>query len=105
MPGARMGGRSPRSNRMPPLAGAQHAPFFFKSFHPADLAPIVAELRAAGITSLNGIAAAPDERGIPTPAGSVIGMRRKSRGYSSGLRGKRGGRQTCETAKPALTAS
>jgi hypothetical protein len=36
----------------------------------ADLAPVIAELRAAGMTSLNGIAAALDERGIPTPAGS-----------------------------------
>jgi hypothetical protein len=34
------------------------------------LAPIIAELRAAGITSLNGIAAALDERHVPTPAGS-----------------------------------
>jgi len=30
------------------------------------LAPIIAELRAAGITSLNGIAAALDERHVPT---------------------------------------
>jgi Recombinase len=37
----------------------------------ADLSPIIAELQAAGITSLNGIAAALNERGIPTPAGSV----------------------------------
>jgi hypothetical protein len=36
----------------------------------ADLAPIIAELRAAGITSLTGIAAALEERGVPTPAGS-----------------------------------
>jgi hypothetical protein len=36
----------------------------------ADLAPVIAELRAAGITSLNDIAAALDGRGIPTPAGS-----------------------------------
>ena len=35
-----------------------------------ELAPVIAELRAAGITSLNGIAAALDERRIPTPAGS-----------------------------------
>jgi hypothetical protein len=32
----------------------------------ADLAPIVTELRAAGVTSLRGIAAALNERGIPT---------------------------------------
>jgi len=36
----------------------------------ADLAPVIAELRAAGVTSLNDLAAALDERGIPTPAGS-----------------------------------
>jgi hypothetical protein len=36
----------------------------------ADLAPVIAELRGAGVTSLNDLAAALDERGIPTPAGS-----------------------------------
>jgi hypothetical protein len=36
----------------------------------ADLAPIIAELRAAGITSLESIAAALNERGIPTARGS-----------------------------------
>jgi hypothetical protein len=36
----------------------------------ADLAPIIAELRAAGITRLSGIAAALNARGIPTAAGS-----------------------------------
>jgi hypothetical protein len=36
----------------------------------ADLAPVIAELRAAGITSLNGIADALNERHVPTPAGS-----------------------------------
>jgi hypothetical protein len=35
----------------------------------ADLAPVIAELQAAGIRSLNGIAAALEERGVPTPAG------------------------------------
>jgi hypothetical protein len=33
----------------------------------ADLAPIIAEIRAAGVTSYNGIAAALNEREIPTP--------------------------------------
>jgi hypothetical protein len=37
----------------------------------ADLAPVIAELRAAGITSLNDIAAALDARRVPTPAGSA----------------------------------
>jgi hypothetical protein len=36
----------------------------------ADLAPVTAELRASGVTSLRGIAAALNERGIPTVAGS-----------------------------------
>jgi Recombinase len=36
----------------------------------ADLAPIIAELRAVGITSFNGIAGALNERGIPTTRGS-----------------------------------
>ncbi len=35
-----------------------------------DLAPIVAELRAAGITSLNGIAEELNRRGVSTPAGN-----------------------------------
>ena len=35
----------------------------------ADLAPTVHELQAAGITSLRGIAAALNERGIPTASG------------------------------------
>jgi hypothetical protein len=38
----------------------------------ADLAPVVAELRAAGVTSQRGIAAVLNERGIPTPAGSGL---------------------------------
>jgi hypothetical protein len=36
----------------------------------ADLAPIIAELRAAGITSLRGIAAALNDRDISTVTGS-----------------------------------
>jgi hypothetical protein len=36
----------------------------------ALLAPVIAELRATGVTSLRGIAAALNERGIPTVAGS-----------------------------------
>jgi hypothetical protein len=36
----------------------------------ADLAPVIAELRAAGITSLSDIAAALDARHIPTPGGA-----------------------------------
>jgi hypothetical protein len=36
----------------------------------ADLKPLITELRASGVTSLRGIAAALNERGIPTVAGS-----------------------------------
>jgi hypothetical protein len=36
----------------------------------ATLAPIVRELQASGVTSLNAIADALNERGVPTPAGS-----------------------------------
>jgi hypothetical protein len=35
----------------------------------ADLAPIIAELQAAGVTSLRGIAVALNARGIPTATG------------------------------------
>ncbi len=44
----------------------------------AELAPVITELRAAGITSLNGIAKALDERRVPTPGAAVIGMPPKS---------------------------
>jgi hypothetical protein len=43
----------------------------------AGLAPIVTELRAAGITSKKGIAEALNERGIPTTRGPVAGITRK----------------------------
>jgi hypothetical protein len=33
----------------------------------ADLSPIIAEIRASGVTSLSGIAKALNERGIRTP--------------------------------------
>jgi hypothetical protein len=36
----------------------------------AELAPIIAELQASGVTSLHGIAHELDRRGIPTVAGS-----------------------------------
>jgi hypothetical protein len=38
----------------------------------ADLAPLVAELRAAGVTSLRAIAAALNERGIATARGHAL---------------------------------
>jgi CRP/FNR family cyclic AMP-dependent transcriptional regulator len=48
--------------------------------HPnrGDLAPLIAELRAAGITSLNGIADALNARGVPTAAkGRALSTHRK----------------------------
>jgi hypothetical protein len=40
----------------------------------ADLKPVIAELRASGVTSLRGIAAALNERGIPPWPGPVVGI-------------------------------
>jgi hypothetical protein len=61
--GARLGNRKDRA--------AQHA---------AELAPIIAELRAAGVTSLYSIAKALNARGVPTATGKGkwqdIGVRR-----------------------------
>jgi hypothetical protein len=37
----------------------------------ANLAPVITELRQAGVTSLKAIARALDERHVPTPAGSL----------------------------------
>ena len=39
-------------------------------FMDGTLAPTIAELQAAGVTSLNGIAEALNARGVLTPAGS-----------------------------------
>jgi hypothetical protein len=36
----------------------------------AELAPIVADIQASGVTGLRGIARALNERGIPTPRGT-----------------------------------
>ena len=62
-PGARLGSRKDRA--------AQHA---------AELAPIIAEIRATGVTSLYGIAKALNGRGVPTATGKGkwqdIGIRR-----------------------------
>ncbi len=38
----------------------------------AELAPIISELRASGVTSLGGIAKALSERGIPTARGGAV---------------------------------
>ena len=38
----------------------------------ADLTPVIAELQAAGITSLRGIAAAFNNRGIPAATGQGV---------------------------------
>jgi hypothetical protein len=41
--------------------------------HATELAPIIAELRAAGVTSLYGIAKALNARGVPTATGKGNG--------------------------------
>jgi hypothetical protein len=60
--GRHMGHRAPNTADKARTARAHRAA--------ADLAPIIADLRAAGVTSLNGIAAGLNERRVPTPAGS-----------------------------------
>jgi hypothetical protein len=56
--GRHMGHRAPSIADKARMAHADQAA--------ANLAPIIAELRAAGITSLNGIAEALNERRVPT---------------------------------------
>jgi hypothetical protein len=62
-PAGRLGNRKDRAER-----------------HAAELAPIIAELRAAGVTSLYSIAKALNARGVPTATGKGkwqdIGVRR-----------------------------
>jgi Recombinase len=68
----------PRPNRFPPGAhqAASEARIARAASRAADIAPIIAELQAAGVTSLNGIAAALNARGVQTPRG-------RSRWYAS----------------------
>jgi hypothetical protein len=68
----------PRPNRLPPGAqqAASEARIARANARAADAAPIIAELQAAGITSLNGIAMALNARGVRTPRG-------RSRWYAS----------------------
>jgi hypothetical protein len=68
----------PRPNRLPPGAheAAARARIARAVAKAVDVAPIVAELQAAGVTSLNGIATALNARGVRTPRG-------RSRWYAS----------------------
>jgi Recombinase len=61
----------PRRNRLPPDAhqAATRARIAVAAARAADVAPIIAELHAAGVTSLNGIAKALNARGVRTPRG------------------------------------
>jgi hypothetical protein len=53
----------------------------------AKLAPIIAEIKAAGITRLSGIAAALNARGVLTPMGGLRGRLRNCQGrWGSGTR-------------------
>lgn len=51
----------------------------------SDLAPVIAELRTAGVTSLAAIARVLTERGIPPRAAARNGRQRRSRGRLRGL--------------------
>jgi recombinase-like protein len=61
----------PRPNRLPPGAheAAAQARVARAASRAADLAPIITELQAAGVTSLNGIATALNARGVRTSRG------------------------------------
>jgi hypothetical protein len=63
--------KSRTSNNFAPAArnAAHEVPQARAAEGAARLAPLVKELRAAGLTSLNGMAAAFNERGVPTPRG------------------------------------
>ena len=58
----------------------------------ADLAPVIAELRAEGVTSLGGVAAALNARGIPAARGGVwsAGQVRRALVVVEGVRGVAG---------------
>ena len=60
-----------RPNYLPPRAhlAAAEARIARADERAAKLAPLVKELQAAGVTSLNGIATALNARGVPTPRG------------------------------------
>jgi hypothetical protein len=55
--------------RNPNLAAALEARRKQAEARAADLAPVIAERRAAGVTSLKGIARALNARGVPTARG------------------------------------
>ena len=52
----------------------------------ADLAPVIAELQVAGVPSLRGIAAALNERNIPTARGQGVWQPCRCRECSGGCR-------------------
>jgi hypothetical protein len=79
---------SRRTNRVHPAAqrAACEANEARADERAAKLAPIIKALQAEGITSLNGIAEALNERRVRTPRGDAAGMRRRSAGFWRGLR-------------------
>jgi hypothetical protein len=66
----------------------------------ADLAPVIAELRAAGVTSLRGIAAALNRRGIPTTAVAATANSRTVQRRSQGSRLRGRARTHCGRERP-----
>jgi hypothetical protein len=62
---------SKRPTNSPPGAyrAAAEAPMAHAAANAARVAPVIAELQAAGIKSLNGIAKALNARGVQTPRG------------------------------------
>jgi hypothetical protein len=71
-----------RPNRLPPGAhqAASRARIARADARAADLAPIIAELQAAGVTSLTGIATRSMPAASEPRAVTVIGMRHRSHG-------------------------
>lgn len=69
--GVKLGG--PRGGMLSPeaIAASRAARMARADQRALDLAPIIAELREAGVTGLRGIAKALTERGIPTPRGAA----------------------------------
>jgi hypothetical protein len=70
------------------LAAARRAISARANVRAADLAPIISDLQAAGITTLRGIAAALTERGIPTAYGrGAWTAEHRSAEYCGGFKG------------------
>jgi DNA invertase Pin-like site-specific DNA recombinase len=78
--GKKLGGNRGAVLTVAARAAGRQARTFRADTRAADLAPVIAELRGRGVVTLNGIAQALTERGIPTPRGrsawSAVQVRR-----------------------------